>query len=206
MLKLLNIVGLVLVIIGVASSQADKGLQEHSLRYTGGDIVKFTHRPLKPEEAKAIDALLQQALDINNPDRRSALIELSQSPHVSLIKPLAEFIRQLQPKHEKPWTRGHLGRREVIILSRCADLEVVDLLIEFLDHPLRGVRAEALENLQKLIVLPKVLPKGFRLGELSWVSLEDSDKRKAVVKALKEWWQANKGKVKIRWAEAWLSH
>lgn len=204
MLKLLNIVGLVLVIIGVASSQADKGLQEHSLRYTGGDIVKFTHRPLKPEEAKAIDALLQQALDINNPNRRWALIELSQSPHVRLIKPLAEFIRQLQPKHEKPWERGrgHLGQREVVIMARCADPEVVDLLIEFLDHPLRGVRAAALENLQKLFVLPK----GFKPGELSWVSLEDSNKRKAVAKALKEWWQANKRKVEIRWGGAWRSH
>jgi len=75
--------------------------------------------------------------------------QLEKSPHIRSIRPLAEFIRQLQPKHAEQLKTPSLGQREVVILARCADPKVVELLIEFLEHPLRGVKAQSLEELQK---------------------------------------------------------
>lgn len=173
-----------------------------------GDIVKFTHRPLSPEESEIYDVLLEQVLNLkileltskdprkfhqNLIARLHAISILYQSPHVKLMKPLVNFIHQLRPHHERLWK--DIGRGEVCILAVCADEEVIDPLIEFLEHPLRGVRATSLEILQKVIKLPE----GYRYGELSWVSLEDANKRKEVVKFLKDWWRKNKGKVKIYW-------
>ena len=69
--------------------------------------------------------------------------QLEKSPHIRSIRPLAEFIRQLQPKHAEQLKTPSLGQREVVILARCADPKVVELLIEFLEHPLRGVRPQS---------------------------------------------------------------
>jgi hypothetical protein len=183
-----------------------------------GDIVKFTHRPLSPKEIEIYDRLLEQVtnlkfLEAKDPRefeqnlriRMRAISELSQSPHVRLIKPLANFIRKLQLYHDQLMSkygwRGMLGG-EVGILTKCADEGVIDLLIEFLGHPLREVRATALEDLQKILRLPD----GYRQGQLSWVSLEDANKRKEVVKFLSDWWQKNKGKIQIYWVNAWRIH
>jgi hypothetical protein len=204
--------------IDTISSQSVNKLPRISYK---DDVVKFTHRPLSPEESKIYDALLEQALspkifELASKDfskfcqslneRWYAISELLQSPHVKLIKPLVNFIRQLQPYYEQlpvqikdiSWVKT-IGAKEVDLLARCADEEVIESLIEFLGHPIWGVRSASLENLQKIIRLPKE----YRFGELSWESLEDVNKRKEVVKFLKDWWKENKGKVKINWKAAW---
>ena len=71
------------------------------------------------------------------------------------------------------------------------------MLIEFLEHPLRGVRAQSLEELQK--ILGRYLPENYRRGQLSWLSLEDARKRKEVARFLRDWWEKNKEKAKIDW-------
>jgi len=174
--------GVTLIFISVAVSQSTNELMQIS--EFKGTVVQFTHRPLSPQEKEIYNILLKQALDFKNFEPRNlgtrirALEKLSKSPHIVLIEPLTELIRKLRSYQPKPWEKS-IGQEEVTILTRCADPKVIDLLIEFLDHPLRGVRAESLENLQKILRLPE----GYRFGQLSWVSLEDANKRKEVVKS-----------------------
>jgi hypothetical protein len=200
---------MVLLLLNIASGQISEESSLPMFDYKfKGTIFDFTHRPLSPKEIKAYDSLVKEALD---PSKRLAknisqhtktmaywaLWRIEKSPHVILIRPLAEFIRQLQPKHAEQLKIPSLGQKEVVILARCADPEVIELLIEFLEHPLRGVRAQSLEELQK--ILDPYLPEEYRRGRLSWLSLEDARKRKEVARFLRDWWKKSKEKVKIDW-------
>lgn len=121
-----------------------------------------------------------------------------------------------------------LGVAYVTTLSRIEEPAAIDALVRLLKHPKPEVRAQVLEQLQKL--LGEQLPEEYRLGIETdkWENLSDlqdlnkyETARKALAdwqikmndKAIAEktagdlaaWWKANNEKAVIHWPRAWQS-
>ncbi|GBC99527.1 hypothetical protein HRbin17_02052 [bacterium HR17] len=175
------------------------------------DPVSFSHRQLAKEEEELVRDCLKflkdprQAMD----KRDILLLQLSKYPHVSMLDVFIQIAWQKPPEKE-PWRTLAVAfiRRAVSAVSRIADERAIEALIEFVGHPVMEVRLQALEQLQKLV--GRQLPKGYRYGDLSPNDpdnpLRKGEGGKQAMGTLRQWWQENKGKVKIFWRGVWFSH
>lgn len=193
-----------------------------------GKLTEYCRRELKPDEKELIEKLLAFAKDRENDwgYRRDAIQILGERPHVVMIDALKELVWSQPLDAKEQWkrqlnirTEREVNLRAIIALHCIADERVIPILIEALEHPMGDVRDNAWLCLSKLLVYlePKALQKidaMLREGKITWKEHRELREKEMgnmenwrEVKALySEWWERNKGKVKIRWGAAWRSH
>jgi hypothetical protein len=134
-----------------------------------------------------------------------------------------EFLEWLE---KEGWEEQMLSIPSVITISRLEDEEAIDVLIRFLRHPNPLVRGTSLGRI--MILFGEQLPKEYALGvgtddwetvgdliemgKYDWIRkkvmklmkwMEDDKIANKIAKELLDWWQENKGKIKIYWQRAW---
>jgi hypothetical protein len=112
-------------------------------------------------------------------------------------------------------------------ISRVEDEEAIEMLVRLLKHPKPAVRAQSLEQLQKLF--GEQLPEGYTLGvgteqwekpsdlmemkkydvaskrvKKMWEKMRSDAESSKAAEDLTTWWQNSKGKVTIHWQRAWV--
>ena len=133
-----------------------------------------------------------------------------------------EFLKWLE---REGWEEQMLSIPSVITISRLEDEEAIDVLIRFLRHPNPLVRGTSLGRI--MILFGKQLPKEYALGvgtddwetvgdliemgKYDWIRkkvmklmkwMEDDKIANKIAKELLDWWQENRGKIKIYWQRA----
>jgi hypothetical protein len=134
-----------------------------------------------------------------------------------------EFLEWLE---REGWEEQMLSIPSVITISRLEDEEAIDVLIRFLRHPNPLVRGTSLGRI--MILFGEQLPKEYALGvgtdgwetigdliemgKYEWVEkkvkeakerMRGDEVAEGVAKEIFEWWQNNRGRVKIYWQRAW---
>jgi HEAT repeat protein len=134
-----------------------------------------------------------------------------------------EFLEWLE---KEGWEEQMLSIPSVITISRLEDEEAIDVLIRFLRHPNHLVRGISLGRI--MILFGEQLPKEYALGvgtddwetvgdlievgKYDWIRkkvmklmkwMEDDKMANKIAKELLDWWQENRGKIKIYWQRAW---
>jgi len=134
-----------------------------------------------------------------------------------------EFLKWLE---REGWEEQMLSIPSVITISRLEDEEAIDVLIRFLRHPNPLVRGTSLGRI--MILFGEQLPKEYALGvgtddwetvgdlikmwKYEWIRkkvmklmkwMEDDKIANKIAKELLDWWQENRGRIKIYWQRAW---
>ena len=166
-----------------------------------GNLEVFSHRPLSPDEQAYIQKALAFAKNPKNDwvERENIVITLGIMGHVSMIEGLKEIAWQAPLSHKKP--QSEVSMWAVISLSFIADKQVIEVLIELIEHSNRLVRLEALTRLYRLV--GRKMPEKYQRSKgFNILTLDDEEQRRKVVTDLKAWWQKEGEKIKVKW-ETW---
>lgn len=166
-----------------------------------GNLEVFSHRPLSPDEQTYIQKALAFAKNPKNDwiEREDIVLTLGIMGHVSMIEGLKEIAWQAPLSYKDP--QSGVSVWAVISLSFIADKQVIEVLIELVEHPNRSVRLETLTRLYRLV--GREMPEKYQRSKgFNVLTLDDEEQRRKVVIDLKAWWQKAREKIKVKW-ETW---